>query len=248
MFYWKAKSIKIDTMGKVLIFIITTITLFQAHGRQCSSFFASESSIKLNENESNKIKWVYDSNPSHGYVSEGSLLRWLDINNKLKPEERIEIPHADGRIVAFHRLRKGNVGQNYAAVAGVGVVNVKLIDARTTGQFDRYLKAKLKMIEFFTQKGFIDAPITYMDHFFSEKINKWVIVSWYNPGISVTQLPKFLKGKELEQAQTQYNDFVSRVQQAAESSTQAPISPHRVANYVEKYAIFFNNKWSFNFF
>lgn len=234
-------------MGKVLFFIVITFTLSQLQAKQCKHFFA-ENSTKLTKEESDKIDWFYDSNPSHGYVSEGSHLRWIDINNRLRPDQMIEIPHQEGRFIAFHRLRKGSVGQNFAAVAGVGVVNVKLIDVRTSGQFEKYLQAKLKIIDFFKQNGFIEAPIVYMDHFFSDKLNKWVIVSWYHPGIAVSQLGKFLKGDKLKQAESQYTDFVNQVEKAIQSTEGAPIHPRRLSYYLEKYAVYFDNKWSFNFF
>lgn len=236
-------------MGKTIIFILVLFALNTVRAKGlCYAYFQPNSTIKLSHEEAQKIKWFYDSKPSHGYVSEGSHLRWLDKENRLKPEERIEIPYSGGRLVAFHKLRKGVVGQNFAAVAGVGVVNVKLIDARTTGQFEKYLNAKRKLIDFFQEQGFINSPIMYMDHFFSKEINKWVIVSWYNPGISFGQLGKFLKDKQLTEAQNKYDDFVTQVAQMVEKTDYAPISHNRLSYYLQKYAIYFDNQWSFNFF
>lgn len=237
-------------MGKVLFILISiNITAFSVHAKKCAYFFTKTASVELASNEAQKIDWFYDSNPNHGYISQGSHSRWLNKSNRLKPEKMIEIPYGDGgRIVAFHKLRKGAVGQNYAAVAGVGVVNVKLIDAKATRKFDSYLKAKLSIIDFFTKNEFINSPIMYMDHFFSEALNKWVIVSWYSPGVSYKQLSKFLEPNEVKLAKKQYKDFENKIAASVKQSKQPPIKPERLFLILEKYAIYFNNSWSLNFF
>ena len=186
------------------------------------------------------------------YISSDSEDRWVDPSRKIKP---FHLHSEDSgypiRLTAFHFLRQGRHGPSYAAVYGAGIVNVKvMLGSYSEALMQEYINKRNAQIEAFKKFGFvsIDGPV-YYTHFFDTKIQKWIVVSHYNPGIGFSQLGKYLPPDKQREAFIKFVDFEENVIEMIKTNSKyLGLNREHIHRIVEEQAVYYDGSWSFNFY